>query len=153
MSNTNKKVGKLTVGSTITINSLGDLSNSSGSTSLSSGADSMAVSSTAGVSFPKSTVTQITSISTGVTATKTSGVITTVSATSASGVSATFTVTNTTVAITDVIVCGVVGYSGTTGVPVVRVSAVSAGSFTVTLTNVHPTEALNGIVKVSFISV
>lgn len=109
---------------------------------------------TGGISFPKATITQLTSLTTGVTVNSTAGVITTVPATLASNATASFVVTNNRVAATSVVVAGVQAYSGTfgtNGIPTAAVSAVAAGSFTVTLANSHGTAALNGAVGISFL--
>lgn len=107
-----------------------------------------------GISFPKATVTQLTSLTTGVTVNSTAGVITTVTATLAPNATASFVVTNNRVAATSVVVAGVQTYSGTfgtNGIPTVAVSAVVAGSFTATLANSHGTAALDGTVDISFL--
>lgn len=81
-------------------------------------------------------VTQITSITTGVTLSTMSGAITTVSSTLVAGADATFTVTNTNVAATDVVVAGIQSYGGTAdGIPVVNVVATAAGSYDINIRN------------------
>lgn len=86
------------------------------------------------------TVTQATSRSTGVTLNTLSGVITMNAASLAAAAEATFTVTNSKVAATDVvIVCLSSGL--TTGVPMVYVSDVAAGSFDITITNLDAATA------------
>jgi hypothetical protein len=80
-------------------------------------------------------VTQITSIVTGVTLNAPCGTITTFAASAAAGAEdGPFTVTNSTIAATDV--------------PVV--SAVAAGSFAITITNLHGATALNAAIVISF---
>lgn len=99
------------------------------------------------------TVTQATSISTGVTLNAASGVITTVSATTAAQATAAFTVTNSAVASTSVVLLALGAYSGTfgtNGTPLVSVSSVSAGSFQVTIYNAHAANALAGTLKINF---
>ena len=82
------------------------------------------------------TITQITSITTGVTLSTTSGAITTVSSTLVAGADATFTVTNTNVAATDVVVASINSYGGTAdGIPVVNVVATAAGSYDLNIRN------------------
>lgn len=108
------------------------------------------------VTFPHSTVTQATSITTGVTATGSSGIITTVSSTLAAVTSTGFTVTNTDVLSTSVVVASLVNYGGTlvtNGIPVVTVSAIAAGSFDIKITNAHASNALSGVMKISYIVV
>lgn len=95
------------------------------------------------------TVTQATSITTGVTLSTMSGQITTVSTTLAAGSDATFQVTNTKVAATDVVVAHLASTSSA-GTPVVVVSAVAAGSFDLTITNLHAANALNNTLTINF---
>ena len=96
------------------------------------------------------TVTQATSITTGVTLSKPCGTITTVSSTLVAGADATFTVTNTLVAATDVIVANVKSYGGTAdGIPVVNVTAVAAGSFDLNIRNTGAV-TLDDTVVISF---
>ena len=83
-------------------------------------------------------VTQATSKATGVTLSKPCGTITTQDASLAGGAEVNFVVTNTFVAITDVVVLSI--QSGpSTGTYVASVSAVAAGSFTVTVSNLGTT--------------
>jgi hypothetical protein len=95
-------------------------------------------------------VTQITSISTGVTCSAYSGVITTVSQTVAAGAEAEFTVTNTNVAATDVVVACIKTHTSA-GDFIVGVSAVAAGSFKLRLTNLHASTAGNNVLVINFI--
>jgi len=85
------------------------------------------------------TQTQNTSRSTGVTLNKITGLITCNSTSLAAGAEASFVVTNSTVAATDTVIVQVV--SSSTGTPVAFVTAVAAGSFTVTLSNLHASTA------------
>jgi len=83
-------------------------------------------------------VTQGTSKATGVTLNQPCGQITTHDASLAGGAEVSFTVTNSEVAATDVVmVC--VGSGASTGTYIASVSAVAAGSFDVTLSNVGTT--------------
>jgi hypothetical protein len=96
------------------------------------------------------TVTQITSRTTGVTLSKLSGTITTDTTSLAALAAATFTVTNTTVAIGDVIV--VSQRSGATNVKTdVRVTAVAAGSFNITIHNIDASTAEIGAIIINFV--
>jgi len=79
-------------------------------------------------------VTQATSITTGVTCNALSGVITTVSQTVAGAAEASFTVTNSKVAATDVVVACIKTHTSA-GLFFVACTAVAAGSFQLTLTN------------------
>jgi hypothetical protein len=90
-------------------------------------------------------VTQATSISTGVTCNALSGVITTVSQTVAAGAEGTFTVTNSKVAATDVVsVC--IKTHTSAGLFIPAVTAVGAGSFEISLTNVGAAAGNNVLV-------
>ena len=83
-------------------------------------------------------VTQATSKATGVTLSKPCGTITTHNASLAGAAEVDFIVTNTFVAITDVVLLSI--QSGpSTGTYVASVSAVAAGSFTVTVSNLGAT--------------
>lgn len=98
-------------------------------------------------------VTQLSSITTGVTINSNSGVITTVSATTAGAAKSTFTVTNSSVEADSVVIVGVQNYAGTyttNGLPVVTVNNVAAGSFDVNIINAHASNALSGVLKIGF---
>ena len=95
------------------------------------------------------TVTQITSIATGVTLNTHSGQITTVSSTLAAAAEAAFVVTNSTVAATDVVIANLASTSSA-GTPVVSVTAVAAGSFTITIANLHASAALDNTMVINF---
>ena len=99
-------------------------------------------------------VTQTTNRSTGVTLNKLTGTITTDTTSLAAGASAEFTVTNSTVAIGDVIVVsqqsGSAVVAGTAGTLIVTVVTVAAGSFIVSLNNNSSTTAETGAVKINF---
>lgn len=93
-------------------------------------------------------VTQITNASTGVTLSKPCGQITTVALTTAAAAEEVFVVTNTLVAATDVIVVSTTYAGG--GTPIVSVKGVAAGSFSIVITNVHASAALNAVLVVNF---
>lgn len=99
----------------------------------------------------KGTVTQATSITTGVTLNARNGIITTVSSTLAADTEATFTVTNSAVVAGSNVILGVTYPAASAGTPVANVGAISNGSFTVVLTNVNPSNALNAVVKIGFV--
>jgi hypothetical protein len=106
--------------------------------------------------FVKTTVTQGTSITTGVTASAPAGVITTFSAAIAAQASAEFTVTNTFVSASSVVLANIVDYAGTdstNGIPVVKVDSIGSTSFKIVISNAHSTNALSGVLKVGFIVV
>ena len=83
-------------------------------------------------------VTQATDKSTGVTLNQAAGQITTTDASLAGGAEVSFTVTNDKVAATDVVAISLQS-GATTGTYIVSISAVAAGSFDVTLSNVGTT--------------
>ncbi|RVN04658.1 hypothetical protein [Sinorhizobium meliloti] len=95
-------------------------------------------------------VTQLTSITTGVTCNAYSGVITTVSQTVAAGAEAEFTVTNSKVAATDVVVACIKTHTSA-GTFDVSVSAVAAGSFKLRLTNLDAAAAGNNVLVINFL--
>lgn len=95
------------------------------------------------------TVTQLTSITTGVTLNTVSGAITTVSSTLAAGAEATFQVTNSQLASTDVVVVNI-GATSSAGTPMAFVSAVADGSFDITISNLHASAALNNTLTINF---
>jgi hypothetical protein len=86
-------------------------------------------------------VTQITSRATGVTLNALCGTITTDSTSLAAAADATFVVTNSKVAATDVVVCCVKSGGTTAGSTIAVVTAVAAGSFSITVTNLHASTA------------
>ena len=95
------------------------------------------------------TVTQMTNRSTGVTCTGMSGFITTDATSLAAAAEAVFTVTNTSVAIGDVVVLS--ARSGqTAGTSIPFVTTVTAGSFDITLSNVHASTADTGAMIIQF---
>lgn len=94
-------------------------------------------------------VTQITSITTGVTTDSVCGQITTVSATLAAGAEATFTVTDVFVDAQDVVLVAVGSYAGA-GLPVVHCTRVAAGAFDITISNLDGAAALNAAIVINF---
>lgn len=102
----------------------------------------------------KQSVTQITSITTGVTINGASGSIVTVSATTAALGASEFTVTNSFVTADSNVFVQIKNYTGTyttNGLPSVNVQTVAAGSFNVVITNAHNANALNGVLTLEFI--
>jgi hypothetical protein len=96
------------------------------------------------------TVTQATSITTGVTVNTLAGAITTASTTLAAGAEATFTVTNSAVAATDVVAACLKSTASGGGPFMVAVTAVAAGSFNVSITNTHASAAADNTLVISF---
>lgn len=97
------------------------------------------------VAADQTAVTQITSITTGVTCNAYSGVITTVSQTVAGGAEASFTVTNSKVAATDNISVNIKTHTSA-GLFFPVVTAVAAGSFTISLSNMDAAAGNNVLV-------
>jgi hypothetical protein len=95
-------------------------------------------------------VTQITTISTGVTCNAYSGVITTVSQTVAAGAEADFIVTNSKVAATDVVLVNIKTHTSA-GTFAASVATVAAGSFTIRLTNLHAANAGDNVLVLNFV--
>ena len=89
-------------------------------------------------------VTQATSKSTGVTLSKVTGTITTHAETLAAAAEVTFIVTNTNVAITDVIVLSIQS-GGTSGEYTANVTDVGAGVFDITLANLSASSASDAV--------
>jgi len=99
------------------------------------------------------TVTQATSITTGVTLNATQGIITTVSATTAGLATSTFTLTNNLITATSNIHVYLIDYAGTwqtNGVPYVVGQTRAAGSIAVNISNLHAINALSGVLKIGF---
>lgn len=99
------------------------------------------------------TVTQLTSITTGVTLNTASGIITTVSATTAHDAASTFTVTNSFATATSNIRAYIVDYAGTfatNGLPSVAVDNRTAGTFDIVIMNNAAANALSGVLKIGF---
>ena len=95
-------------------------------------------------------VTQITSRSTGVTLSKLCGSITTDTTSLAAAAEATFVVTNTLVAATDVVVVSLQTPSAT-GTSIPYVSTTAAGSFSITLSNLHASTADTSASVINFV--
>jgi len=94
-------------------------------------------------------VTQITSITTGVTCNALSGVITTVSQTVAAGAEADIVVTNNQVVATDIVVACIKTHTSA-GTFMVSVSAVGSSQFTLRLTNLHASAAGDNVLVINF---
>jgi len=99
-------------------------------------------------------VTQITNRSTGVTINAVCGTITTDTTSLAAGASAEFTVTNSAVAIGDVVVVsqrsGSANVAGVAGTTIVEVVTVAAGSFILSVNNNSSTTAETGAIILNF---
>jgi hypothetical protein len=99
-------------------------------------------------------VTQLTSITTAVTLNNPSGVITTVSSTLAGVTATSFTLTNSFITASSIVVASIANYGGTyvtNGIPIVNISGITAGSCSIELVNVHASNSLSGILKITFL--
>jgi hypothetical protein len=96
------------------------------------------------------TVTQITSATTGVTLNKTVGTVVTVTQNIAAAGEVTFVVTNSAVTALDTVVLNIGADTTSDGTPIATVTAVGAGSFTVTITNLHASTAEQGVLTLNF---
>lgn len=94
-------------------------------------------------------VTQLTSVTTGVTLNKPTGVITTRALSNAAGTEIAFTVTDSFVDVSDSVVVSPSAYAGT-GTLLCYVRDVSAGSFTLCISNLHASAALNALAVINF---
>lgn len=101
--------------------------------------------------YDTANVTQLTSITTAVTVNAHNGVITTVSSTLAANARTSFTVNNDKVVAGSRILVSVEYDEAATGIPVVGVADIAAGSFKVVLSNGAGAAALNNVVKVHYI--
>lgn len=103
------------------------------------------------VTIEKGTVTQITSINTGVTVNAAAGVITTFLADTLADNTDVFTVTNSSVTATSVVLTNIQDYAGTTGLPNVVVDNVAAGSFDIVIQNAGvAASVLDGVLQIGF---
>lgn len=93
-------------------------------------------------------VTQLTDSGTGVTLNKRVGQITTVALTTAAAAEEAFIVTNSEVDANDIVVVTTTYAGG--GTPIVFVTTVAAGAFTINITNVHASAALDAVVVINF---
>jgi len=94
-------------------------------------------------------VTQVASITSGITCNALSGVITTVPQTIAAGAEADIVVTNNMVAATDIIVACIKTHASA-GAFAVAVAGVAAGQFTLRLTNLHASAAGDNVLVINF---
>ncbi|WP_267550372.1 hypothetical protein [Rhizobium rhizogenes] len=83
---------------------------------------------------------------------KGSGIVTSEALTTAAGATYTLTITDSTIVASDLVFASVQLGSATTGTPVITTTAVSANTITIVVQNVHASAALNGTIKVSFVS-
>lgn len=101
-------------------------------------------------SVNKSIVTQITTIATGVTLNAVMGTITTVSSTLAALTDTSFTLTNSNITANSVIFTSLSYATASAGSPVITRVIPAAGSAVIVIRNMHATNALNAVMKISF---
>ena len=101
--------------------------------------------------YDTANVTQITSITTAVTVNALNGIVTTVSSTLAANLKTFFTVNNPNVLAGSKILVSVQYDEAATGIPVLGVADIAAGSFKVVLSNGAGIAALNNVIKVHYI--
>lgn len=83
----------------------------------------------------------------------TRGSVVTGTLTTAAATNATYVINNSLVNASSIVICDVLAYSGTlvtNGYPMVMVCTPAAGTITVNITNVHPSNALNGTLTIGF---
>lgn len=100
----------------------------------------------------KSSVTQGTSITTGVTLNSQCGSIRTVSAATGAQSIQSFVVTNSHITIDSVILANIVGYAGSTGLPHVYIDDITSGSFKTIIQNCSTSASLNGALNIGYMS-
>lgn len=102
------------------------------------------------VRLNRSTVSQGSSMTTGVTINTPAGFIFThTTGTLSTGGSVSFAVTNTAVRADSIVLSNIVNHGGN-GIPLARVSGVTEGSFNVSLRNIDLTNAMSGSVRLAF---
>jgi hypothetical protein len=97
----------------------------------------------------KGSVTQATNVITGVELPSRTGLIRTVNGIFSTGASASFTAAHPSINIDSIIFASIGSYNGT-GIPNVRVSSFSAGSCTLTISNVSTTNTLNAPITIAY---
>lgn len=83
---------------------------------------------------------------------KGSGVITSEALSTAAGATYTLTITDSTIVATDQVLASVQLGTATTGTPVVTTVTPANGSLVIVIQNIHASAALNGTIKVTFVS-
>lgn len=83
---------------------------------------------------------------------KNAGVITSEALSTAAGATYTLTLTNTTIAAADQVMASVSLGSATTGMPAITTVTPGAGSVVIVVQNIHASAALNGTIKIAFVT-
>ena len=100
----------------------------------------------------KSSVTQGTAITTGVTLNSQCGAIRTVSAGTGPQTAQSFTVTNSQINVDSIVLANIIGYTGSTGLPHVYIDDIAAGSFKAIVQNCSTSASLNGALNIGYVS-
>ena len=100
----------------------------------------------------KSSVTQGTAITTGVTLNTQCGAIRTVSAATGAQSAQSFTVTNSDITVNSIVLANIIGYTGSTGLPHVYVDDITSGSFKTVIQNCSTSASLNGALNIGYMS-
>jgi hypothetical protein len=101
------------------------------------------------MSVRKGTVTQLTSITSGVTLNAPAGIITTATMNMATSASTSFAVANSFVYADSAVLANITNKTGN-GIPLIHVSGVTRGSFSINVRNLDETNAQTGIMKVAY---
>lgn len=101
------------------------------------------------MSVRKGTVTQLTSITSGVTLNAPAGIITTATMNMATSASTSFAVANSFVYADSAVLANITNKTGN-GIPLIQVSGVTRGSFSINVRNLDETNAQTGIMKVAY---
>lgn len=100
----------------------------------------------------KTSVTQGTSITTGVTIQSQCGKITTVSASTGAQSVQSFTVTKSDITVNSIVLANIISYNGSTGLPQVYVDDITSGSFKTIIQNCSTSASLNGSISIGYIA-
>lgn len=83
---------------------------------------------------------------------KGSGIVTSEALSTAAGATYTLTITNGTIVASDLVFASVQLGTATTGMPTVTTATAGNGTITIVVQNIHASAALNGTIKISFMS-
>jgi predicted lipoprotein len=100
----------------------------------------------------KSSITQGTAITSGVTLNSQCGAIRTVSAATGAQSAQSFTVTNSDITVDSIVLANIIGYTGSTGLPHVYVDDITSGSFKTVIQNCSTSASLNGALNIGYMS-
>jgi hypothetical protein len=103
------------------------------------------------ISINKTSITQGTSITTGVTIASPCGYVQTVITTLATQGQASFTVSNAYVDPSSIVLGNIINYGGTSGSPVAIIDDIRDEAFSINITNVADSGPLNGTIRIGFL--